>query len=91
MTEQAKDISLVDLLELGRTDLARYGIIATTFSARHNYKIAKNLLSAFQKCDLPHEGSPPRIHGARDDDWFFIYNLNNFFIFLKIFFFFCFL
>jgi ribosomal silencing factor RsfS len=68
--EQSKDISLVDLLELGRTDIGRYGIIATTFSARHNYKIAKNLLKAFQKCELPHEGSPPRIHGARDDDWF---------------------
>ena len=67
--EQGKDITLVDLLQLGRTDINRYGIIVTTFSARHNYKIAKSLLKALIKCEIPHEGSPPRIHGTKNDDW----------------------
>lgn len=68
--EQGKDITLVDLHELRRTDLPKYGILVTTYSARHNYKIAKNLVKALIQCEIPDQGSPPKVHGLKTDEWF---------------------
>ncbi len=50
--EQSKDIKIVDLKELGRTDLPNYGIIATTYSSRHNYRVANNLVNALKKLNI---------------------------------------
>lgn len=51
--EQAKEIDCIDTeLELGRTDLPKYIICASSFSCVHNYRIAKNLLIALKELEI---------------------------------------
>ena len=68
----AKDIVLVDFKEMGRTNIERYGIIVSCFSAKHCYKTAKNLLKALEKVEVPSrewDPCPPKIAGRKDDEW----------------------
>ncbi|EGR33263.1 hypothetical protein IMG5_057280 [Ichthyophthirius multifiliis] len=69
--EQAKDITCIDLLEeCNRTDLPRYGIILSSYSCRHNYRIASNLLKAIRELDIPHlQQRSFKISGRKDDEW----------------------
>lgn len=67
--EQVKDISVVNFDEIGRHDLGKWGIIATTFSCRHNFRTAKNTVNALKACEIPDMYNPPKLHGRKDDDW----------------------
>ena len=70
--EQGKDISLVDLEELGRQDLPRWGIILTGFSSRHIHRMAQNLVKAFEDIEIPELMNPPKLYGRKDDDWILV-------------------
>ncbi len=70
--EQGKDITLVDLEELGRGDLAKWGIIMTGFSSRHLYRVAQNFTKAIKEIDIPDYISEYRIYGRKDDDWIMV-------------------
>jgi ribosomal silencing factor RsfS len=70
--EQAKDISLVDLEELGRKDLPRWGIILTGFSSRHLHRMAQNLVRALQEIEIEELMNPPKLYGRKDDDWILV-------------------
>jgi len=72
--EQGKDIICVDLeKECKRYDLPRYGIILSTFSCRHNYKMASNLLKAIKSLEIPEmEGKNFKISGRKDDEWLLV-------------------
>jgi len=50
--EQGKDVTLIDLHELGRKDLSQYAIIVSTFSCRHNHSIASSLLKAVKEINI---------------------------------------
>lgn len=70
--EHAKDVVLVDLLELGRTDLPQYGIILTAYSSRHMHRIGTSLVKCIKEIEIPELINPPRIHGRKDDDWIMV-------------------
>lgn len=70
--EHAKDVVLVDLLELGRTDLPQYGIILTAFSSRHMHRIGTSLVKCIKEIEIPELINPPRLHGRKDDDWIMV-------------------
>ena len=70
--EHAKDVVLVDLLELGRTDLPQYGIILTAYSSRHMHRIGTSLVKCIKEIEIPDLINPPRIHGRKDDDWIMV-------------------
>jgi hypothetical protein len=62
---------MVDLLEeCGRTDISRYGIILSSFSCRHNYRIASNLMKALKALEIPNLQRDFSIDGRRDDEWY---------------------
>ena len=48
----AKDIVVVDLEELGKTDCPKYGLILSAYSTKHCYRIAKNLVKALEKVEI---------------------------------------
>ena len=70
--EQAKDITLLDLEELGRKDLPRHGIILTAYSSKHMYRMAQNLVKALKEINIPDLLNPPALHGRRDDEWIMV-------------------
>ncbi|KAL4456563.1 hypothetical protein ABPG74_000670 [Tetrahymena malaccensis] len=72
--EQAKDIICVDLeKECNRYDLPRFGIILSSFSCRHNYRIAQNLLRAIRELEIPDmKDKNFKISGRKDDEWLMV-------------------
>ena len=42
--ELGKDITVTDMEEYDRTDINKFGIVVSSFSCRHNYRIARNLV-----------------------------------------------
>lgn len=66
--ELLKDITLVDMASCDRLDLGDHSIIATGYSNRHIYKVAKTLVKEMAKLELPVPNAP-RIFGRRDDEW----------------------
>ena len=50
--EMGKDIVVIDLESLGRTDIPKYGIILSAYSTKHCYRIAKNLVKALEKLEI---------------------------------------
>jgi hypothetical protein len=44
-------------------------MIATTYSCRHNFRVATNLVNAVKKLKIKNLVLQPRIHGRKDDDW----------------------
>lgn len=67
--EQAKDISLLDMEELGRKDLPKWAIILSGYSTRHLYRMGQNLKKALEETDIPDLRNPPKMYGRKDDDW----------------------
>ena len=53
-----------------RFDLAKYIIICTSFSTRHNFKIAKNLVKAIKSLEIDYKSRDFSISGRRDDEWY---------------------
>jgi ribosomal silencing factor RsfS len=66
--ELLKDITIIDMATCDRLDLGDYGIIATGYSNRHIYKVAKTLVKEMDKLDLSLP-NPPKVLGRKDDEW----------------------
>lgn len=66
--ELLKDITVIDMASCDRLDLGDFAIIATGYSNRHIYKVAKTLVKEMDKLELD-VPNPPRLFGRRDDEW----------------------
>ena len=68
--EQAKDIITIDSeIELKRFDLPKNIVILSSFSNKHNYKIAKSLSNALKQLNIKNSENIIKIYGRRDDEW----------------------
>jgi ribosomal silencing factor RsfS len=67
--EQCKDISVVNMRELNRTDMPNHSIICTAFSEKHCFRVASNLVKAVRALELPDSVKKPEVCGGKEDDW----------------------
>ena len=70
--ELLKDIEVFDLKELGKDQMAEWGILATGFSNRHLYKAAKSFVREMEKLDEGLLKNAPKVHGRKDDEWILV-------------------
>lgn len=67
--QKCKDITVTDVLSLNMKDRSQYQIVASTFSIRHNYKVAKDFWKDVMANGFKPLPNPPRILGRKDDEW----------------------
>jgi len=70
--ELMKDIKIIDKKKLGATDV-KHAIIATGYSSRHIYRVAKTLVKTLRQLDVEYNNLP-QLFGQRDDDWYILHN-----------------
>ena len=64
-----KDISVINMKELGKTSHENYSIICSGFSGKHLYNTAKLLCAEVKKLKCPQIINHPRVFGRKDDSW----------------------
>ena len=67
-----KDISVVNLKALNRTDSEHYAIVSSGFSQKHLYSTAKILVSEVKKLECPQIINIPKVYGRKDDSWLLV-------------------
>lgn len=66
---QCKDLKVVDLRPLERTDLRSFALIVNCFSSRHLYHVAKNLVKELKAIECEDFANLPTISGRADESW----------------------
>ena len=63
--EQCKDIEVVDMKELGRTDMPNHSIVCTAFSENHCFRVGTNLVKAVNGLGLSDNEKKPELCGGK--------------------------
>lgn len=64
-----KDIIVVPTHKLGLLHLKENSILCSGFTARHIYKVAKDLVVELKKLKIPDLPFVPTVFGRRDEEW----------------------